>query len=289
MTQTQPGEESLAALVGQIEGAVRPGLPIDVRLPPGLLPQSQILAGRYFLVRCSCPVGVDRDGDWSIYLRRPLFVCGRQPQEKGERWQLYLPGGAPVPGQGAEEATQGRIDTDAGLRWLAQRVAGDLLNLSGPFGNGFTVPPHPHNLLLLVDVADDAAWFWQLLSLCEQALDRGGRATVLIRVDKDEAVAALIPWLPVQVEVRTATDEAGWKAELLHTVRWADQICAGIPASRYRELLNVVNASRIHVDRGFVQILVRADLMCGFGACLVCAVPNAQGGLTRACGSRSCV
>ena len=283
MIPSQPEEALSPALVGQIEGAVKPGLPIAVRLPPDLLPLPQILAGRYFLVRCSSVVGIEREGDWSIFLRRPLFVCGRQPQDRGDRWQLYLPTGPAIPGLGVEDETQAQIDSDAGFRWLAQRVAGELLNLCGPFGNGFRIGPNPHNLLLLVDDTDDAAWFWQLHSLCEQTLDRGGRATILIRAERDEEVAALMPSLPVQVEVRTASDEAGWVEQLRHTVSWADQVCAGIPASRYRELLNVVRESRIHVDRDFVQVLFSADLLCGVGACLVCVVPNARGGLTRAC------
>ena len=280
MTRTQAVEQSLAALVGQIEGAVNPGLPIELRLPPNLLPQAHTPAGRYFLVRCSSAVGVERNGDWSILLRRPLFVCGRQPRGREERWRLYLPTG---PTKRRDGAAWEQVGGEIGLRWLAQRVAGDLLNLYGPFGNGFTIPPNPHNLLLLVDYEDDPAWFWQLYSLCEQTLDRGGRATILLRADRDEAVADLLPWLPLQVEARVAPDEAGWLDQLRHTVIWADQICAGIPPSRYGDLLRVVREGRFHVDRNFAQVLVRADLLCGVGACLVCAVPIARGGFTRAC------
>ncbi len=283
MTQTQPLDQTYPSLVGQIEGAVKPGLPIALRLPPNLLPHSDSLAGRYFLVRCSSSVGVERNGDWSIFLRRPLFVCGRQPYDHYDFWQLYLPSGSTMPCLDAEDAADDRLVEDAGFGWLARRVVGDLLNLHGPYGNGVTVQPYPHNLLLLVDHADDPAWFWQLYSLCEQTLDRGGRASILLRTASDEAVASLIPRLPVQVEARTVTDEAGWFEQLRQTVQWADQICAGIPSSRYGDLLSIVRESRFRVDRNFVQVLVRADLVCGVGACLVCTVPTAAGGLTRAC------
>lgn len=276
-------DETYPSLVGQIEGAVKPGLPIALRLPPNLLPHPDTLAGRYFLVRCSSSVGVERNGDWSIFLRRPLFVCGRQPYDHYDCWHLYLPTGSTMPGLDADGAADELIVEDAGFRWLARRVAGDLLNLHGPCGNGFTVQPHPHNLLILVDHADDPAWFWQLYSLCELTLDRGGRASILLRTASDEAVATLITHLPVQVEARAVIDEAGWIEQLRQTVQWADQICAGIPSSRYGELLRIVRETRFRVDRNFVQILVRADLVCGVGACLVCTVPTAGGGLTRAC------
>ncbi|MCY3903414.1 MAG: hypothetical protein OXF76_09650 [Caldilineaceae bacterium] len=172
---------------------------------------------------------------------------------------------------------------DPALLWLTRRRPGDPLNLLGPFGNGFPVPTEPHNLLIAVDVADDPAWFWQLYSLCEQSLDQGGRATILLRAGSEKELAALIPWLPVQVEVRTATDEPEWLEQLRQTAAWADLICAGVPASRFGELRHVTGQSRIRTDSSFVQVLVKADLACGVGACLVCVVPTGRGGFTRAC------
>ena len=176
---TETNWEPLQPVVGQIESAVRPGHTFAVRLPANLIPQFETIAGRYFLLRCSSAASIEREGDWSNFLRLPLYVCGRQASDQQERWLLYLPhnrsdeGRQPEPGQ-----AEGRSMAYAGCEWLARRAPGDLLNLLGPFGNGFTLLPEQQNLLLLVDTEDDTAWFWKLLPLCEQALDRGGRVTV---------------------------------------------------------------------------------------------------------------
>ena len=270
--------------MGQIDSAVLPGHTFAVRLPADLVPQFGTIAGRYFLLRCSSAAGSEREGNWANLLRRPLCACGRQSLDREERWQFYFPqgrsdeDGKPVPGQ-----AKGHSAVDAGWAWLARRDLGDLLNLLGPFGNGFTLLPELQNLLLLADIEDDAAWFWRLLPLCEQALDRGGRVTVLIRAKSEEAVTDLMPFLPVQVEVRTATAKSQWLKQIGSTVGWADQVCAGVSPNLFGELLSIIRQSRFRVDRNFAQILVGADLLCGVGACLVCAIPRVRGGVTRAC------
>ena len=276
--------EPLPPLVGQIESLVRPGHPISVRLPSRPGPHLQTLSGLYFLVRCSTSVGLERGSDWSIFPRQPLFVCGRQAQDQDDLWQLYLPTNPAGYGAHPESAPEaGKHSGDGGLEWLEKRVSGDLLNLLGPFGNGFTLRPGPHNLLILVDIRDEPSWFWQLLPLCEQALDRGSRVTLLIRSKEDSAVSGLVARLPVQVEVRTVSSERQWLDQIHSTIAWSDQLCAGVPPESYGELLNIVRSTRFRVDGNFAQILVRADLLCGVGACLVCAVPTAGGGYTRAC------
>lgn len=283
MQQTQFGGKLFPPLAGQIDGPIHPGLPFFLRLPTGLDDRRQGFAGRYFLARCSSEVGVEREGDWSIFLRRPLFICGRQPQGQYDRWQLYLPTG---PEQTAQTSTRTGLEqqsADTGFGWLARRSTGDLINLVGPCGNGFSIIDRPHNLLLLVDYADSSGWFWKLLSLCEQTLDRGGQVTILLRTADDETVPALVPWLPVQVEVRSATDKDGWLESIHQTAGWADSICAGAPASLYSDLSRVVRQSRFQTDRNLVQVLVQSDLLCGVGACLVCAIPTLRGGTTRTC------
>ena len=271
-------------ILGQIDSEVRPYQTFAVRLPTNLIPQYETIGGRYFLLRCSSAVGADREGDWSPLLRRPLFVCGRQAHDQHERWLLYPPQPRFDDSGYPELSTGGGQDAaDESFAWLAQRAPGDLLNLLGPFGNGFTLLPELQNLLLLADFEDDPAWFWKLLPLCEQALDRGGRVTFLIRSKREEAVADLLPHLPIQVEVRTTKGEAQWLHQIGSTVEWADQVCAGVSPSSFGELLSIVRNARFRVDRNFAQILVDADLLCGVGACLVCAIPTARGGFTRAC------
>jgi len=281
---TETSWEPFPPVVGQIESAVLPGHTFAVRLPANLTPQFETVAGRYFLLRCSSAAGSEREADWSIFLRQPLFVCGRQALDRQERWLFYLPHNGSVEGRQPERGqAEGHSAADAGRAWLARRTPGDILNLLGPFGNGFTLFPEQQNLLILVDTEDDRAWFWKLLPLCEEALDGGGRVTVLIRAKGEEGIADLIPSLPVQVEVRSATSKSQWLKEVGSAMGWADQVCGGVSPSSYGELLSTIRQSRFRVDRSFAQILVRADLLCGVGACLVCAIPTVRGGVTRSC------
>ncbi len=270
--------------MGQIESRVRPSHPFSIRLPSKAGPQFETLSGLYFLARCSTAVGAERGDDFSVFPRLPLFVCGRQAHDKYDRWQVYSPANPAENGAQPEPAPEaGRHSRGGGSDWLAQRASGDLLNLLGPFGNGFTLTPGPHNLLILVDIREEPSWFWLLLPLCEQALDRGSRVTLLIRATDDGSVSGLVRQLPVQVEARTVSNERQWFDQIQSTIAWSDQLCAGVPPESYGDLLGIVRSARFRVDRNFAQVLVRADLLCGVGACLACAVPTARGGYTRAC------
>ena len=280
----ETARDPLPPLVGHLDSAVFPGQTFAVRLPTNLIPQFQTVSGRYFLLRCGRPAEMAGEVDWTNYLRRPLFVCGRQAVDQDERWLFYQPvsrtDGGRYLGTGP---SVGQYAAEAGTAWVAERDYGDPLDLLGPFGNGFSLLPEMHNLLILADIEDDPSWFWKLLPLCDQALDRGGRVTFLIKAVNEETVADLVPFLPVQVEVRATVGAGQWQELVGSTVKWADQVCAGVPSEAYSELLTLVRTARFRVDKNFAQVLVNADLLCGVGACLVCAVPTARGGLTRAC------
>lgn len=280
----QTDRHPIRPVVGQLDSAVMPGQTFAVRLPANLVPQFQTIAGRYFLMRCGSPSEKEGEVEWRHFLRRPLFVCGRQKMDRDERWLLIPASGRVYREKDTESSSaNGHYGVDAGYAWLAKRENGDSLDLLGPFGNGFSLLPEMQNLLLFADIEDDTAWFWKLLSLCEQALDRGGRVTFLIRAATKESVAGLVRHLPVQVEVRTTLGAGQWLEQVESTVAWADQVCAGVPAESYGELLTLVRTARFRIDRNFAQVLVNTDLLCGVGACLVCAIPTARGGLTRAC------
>lgn len=276
--------DPLPPVIGQLDSAVLPGQPFAVRLPASLIPQFPTVGGRYFLVRCGSPAEMEGGVNGTHFLRRPLFVCGRQTMDRDERWLLISSSGRIDRGRnGGSSCAKVHHAADAATNWLVKQESGDSLDFLGPFGNGFSLLPEMQNLLLLADIEDDPAWFWKLLPLSEQALDRGGRVTLLIKAVKEESVASLVPFLPVQVEVRTTLDAGQWLEQVGSTVAWADQVCAGVPAESYGELLAQVRTARFNVDRDFAQVLVNADLLCGVGACLVCATPTARGSLTRAC------
>lgn len=250
-------------ITARIAGPLRwvagaPALPLH--LPEASSPPDDPCPGRYFLARCAEAWEGERV-EWSLCLRRPLYAVQRQ----GSEWLLHLP-----------------PDEDPGHAWLRRRGDGASLHLLGPFGNGFALPEAGRNLLVVADLTDDPGWLALLVGLLEPALDRGARVALLLRSDGPLDEAA-IPHLPIAVEVQTAPDEEVWRAALARALPWADQVAAGLPASRYAELAQAIRSARFRLEEGFCQVLVRADLLCGVGACLACVVHTGGGGITRAC------
>lgn len=105
---------------------------------------SEARPGQFVMVRC----GED------ALLRRPLSVH----QADGEQMALLLS----VVGKGT--------------RWLSQRKTGDTVDIFGPLGNGFSIYPNSHNLLLLAGGIGIAP----LVFLVQQALKEGRSVTLLL-------------------------------------------------------------------------------------------------------------
>ncbi len=217
-------------------------------------------AGRYFLARCGAQSEQERAVQWSIYLRRPLFVAAK-PQVLGgedfDLWRLTAIGGE-----------------DEGYQWLAGRSAGESLNLVGPLGNGFPLQPLTRRLLLIADMAR----IERLRPLLDEALDRGGQVSLLVL----GGVETMRIGLPLAVELHWLHN-AIEGSEVDEALRWSDQVCAALPAPHLPPLAEAIRRTHIRFDAGYAFALVDADLACGYGACLACVTPLANGSLTRAC------
>lgn len=238
-------------------------LRLTVTLPAGL-PRLR-LAGRYFLVRCGNPVAWAGKHNWTIYLRRPLYVAGWRPAaqdtEGRERWLLCAP-----------------IQEDAGLNWLAAQPPGTALDLIGPLGNGFLLPPRARHLAVISTPGRAPA----LLPLIHEMLDRGGRVVVLLQggAALDPTLRALLPFA---VEVHQETLGTAWRDRLQAVIGWADVAAAALPGTATSELFEATRTARLRVERDLVQVLVDARLVCGYGACHACLTPLGAGRWTRAC------
>ncbi len=269
--QTESQSERAPAMLpdGSFRGRVVASLDewgrLRVLVPPGLADPRHEMAGRYVLARCATESGVRRGEDWGVYLRRPLFLSGRVEWTDEEEWTFFVP----------------RCD-DPGYVWLAQLTDGAMLNLLGPFGNGFQIHEQSRNLLLVADLRRQEGELPRLMPLIEPMLNRGGRVTLVARAERSLS-AALLDTLPFALEVHTVYEEDEWRRALGETVRWADQVCAALPAERFSAFHQILRDHRFHLDDGFGQVLVHADLLCGVGACLACVIPLPRGGLTRAC------
>lgn len=133
---------------------------------------------------------------------------------------------------------------------------GDELDMLGPCGRGFELPPRLTRLLLV------AASPGRLFSLIHLAVERRWAVTMLIPPDVAQ------PNLPEQVELQ----RGALTAELAD---WADLIALDVP--KPEGLAREIRRLRPGRPRGFVQALADAPMPCGTGACQACWVETRQG------------
>jgi dihydroorotate dehydrogenase electron transfer subunit len=238
-----------------------------------------VRSGQYLLVRCA------EAGVYDPLLRRPLFVAAAEPA-LGQIGLLYEP-------------------ADRGLAWLARARPGDELDVLGPLGQPFELDGRTRSLLLIGAGAGLPA----LLLLARAAAARGTAVTLLAGADDAE----LLPppfLLPGEVEYQTtvgpaidllASQEAPTQnsetgrqgdkekrkrdagslsptlAVSASPITWADQICAALPQPQLGPLADAIRRVRYRWERGFASALLEGPLVCGVGACGVCAVALRKG------------
>jgi dihydroorotate dehydrogenase electron transfer subunit len=217
-----------------------------------------IRPGQYLLLRCT------ETGSYDPLLRRPLFVAAAL-EPLGQVALLFEP-------------------NERGLAWLARGRPGEIVDAVGPFGQPFAIDRRTRALLLLGQGPGLAA----LLLLAQQAVTRGCSVTLLASADDVDALPP--PFLlPGDVEYHTglqfvdrnapaARPEARAPDTRLQTaIQWADQLCAALPPRLLPQLRDAVRAARLRWDRGFASVLRESPLVCGVGACGVCAVATRHG------------
>ncbi len=290
--QTQPTigtDGTITAIVAAPPYIVRGSLQLALALPKRL--DAECAAGRFILARCGAQSAAERATQWSIYLRRPLYVAARPQRGTADDqsiWQFcapLLPAAHPTTFTSVHSASSmppnaAEID-DAGYAWLAQRQTGEVLNLTGPYGNSFPLPSLVRRLLLLADPARLSL----LVPLIDAALDRGGQVSLLLLAEHSGLVAveAMRASLPLSVELHTLEAAAWPGGGLAANLRWADQLCVALTPQHLPPVAEAIRQARLRFESGFAFALIEADLACGYGACLACVVPLANGSLTRAC------
>jgi len=166
-----------------------------------------------------------------------------------------------------------------GTHWLAQCRAGNNIDLLGPLGNGYSIQPGSHNLLLLAGGIGIAP----LCFLAEKALNQGCSVTLLLGAS---TATQLYPrhLLPAQAELIITTEDGTTGREGMITdflpdfVGWADQIFACGPTSMYHTI-----ATQKQQFRGKpAQISLEVRMGCGLGVCYGCTVKT-KNGLKQVC------
>lgn len=235
-----------------------------------------VRAGQYVLVRCA------EVGSYDPLLRRPLFVAAVE-EAVGQIGFLYAP-------------------NERGLAWLARGQAGAVLDVVGLFGRPLVLNQQTRSVLLI----GQGERCTPLLLLAHQAVVRGAAVTLLLGMPHRDALppAFLLPMdveyqhvvgnvtdLLLAEESATQDQTLSKKAQrkqrkqpkpLLSEMRapliaWADQVCVAAPPDQLELVAHLIRHTRLRWDRGFASVIVEAPLVCGVGACGVCATNTCQG------------
>jgi dihydroorotate dehydrogenase electron transfer subunit len=166
-----------------------------------------------------------------------------------------------------------------GTHWLAQRQAGNNIDLLGPLGNGYAVQPGSHNLLLLAG----GIGITPLCFLADKALQLGCSVKLLLGAP---TAIQLYPGhlLPAQAELVITTEDgtAGRKGMITDFLSdfagWADQVFACGPASMYQ----TIAAQKQQLKGKPAQISLEVRMGCGLGVCYGCTVKT-KNGLRQVC------
>jgi dihydroorotate dehydrogenase electron transfer subunit len=160
-----------------------------------------------------------------------------------------------------------------GTGWLSRRREGDLVDLLGPLGNGFSVQQTSRNLLLVAGGIGIAP----LILLTEDALNAGHSVTLLLGA---QSASVLYPGflLPPKARLVIATEDGseGRRGTAIDAIDdcadQADQVFACGPVSMYRSM-----AAKECLMRKRVQVSLEMMMGCGLGACYGCATRTRKG------------
>ncbi|TRZ48682.1 MAG: dihydroorotate dehydrogenase electron transfer subunit [Dehalococcoidia bacterium] len=167
-----------------------------------------------------------------------------------------------------------------GTHWLSQRQAGNNIDLLGPLGNGFSIHPASHNLLLVAGGIGIAP----LYSLASSASKEGYSIRILLGArTATQLYLKEYQYQPIKAEFVLVTedgttDEKGIITNLIPKyIDWADQIFACGPVGMYRTM-----AQMPELKNKPVQISLEVRMGCGLGVCYGCTVKT-KNGLKQVC------
>ena len=229
--------------------------------------------GQFITVRC---------GDFT--LRRPFSV----------HQSSHLTG---------EDSDEGEIAllfkvTGKGTLWLSQRQAGERIDVLGPSGKGFSIPPtksgQSKHLLLVAGGIGIAplVFLMQYASSQHQITLIYGVSTAAHLYPFSSAAgkkrSKLSP-LPNEVQFIPVTEDGsmgqkGRATDILPDfLDWADQVYACGPVDMYKTIAEMsLRAKRSNLKLTKCQVSLEVRMGCGFGACYGCTI-NSKKGLRQVC------
>jgi dihydroorotate dehydrogenase electron transfer subunit len=169
-----------------------------------------------------------------------------------------------------------------GTQWLSQRKKGELLDIFGPLGNGFSINPNSKNLLLVAGGIGIAP----LCFLADYALAQGKIVAV---IQGAQTASGLLPITspqkiydkgvhPASLHVINATEDGseGFKGLattlIKHYVNTADQVFACGPIAMYKTMAGIPE-----LKNKPVQLSLEIMMGCGTGVCYGCTIKTEKG------------
>lgn len=216
------------------------------------------IPGQFAHIRCGTSI--------DPLLRRPISIHDADP-ESGEVAFLYE-----VRGRGTE--------------LLSQKQVGDVLDVIGPLGNGFTLPESLERPLVLIAGGIGVA---PLHFLARWIAERVGctQVTLLIGARSQNLLVCSDKLAKLGADMRIATDDGstgccGFVTDLLN--EYIAGMEAGSSPTVYTcgpmPMLRAV--SRITKERGlWCEVSTEAKMACGVGACMSCVVRVRSGGTSK--------
>lgn len=160
--------------------------------------------------------------------------------------------------------------TGTGTEWLGERQPGDIIDILGPLGNGFTINPAAKNLLLIAGGMGIAP----LVFLAEKQ----NVTTTLVLGATTAAQLCPKELLPTEASCVLATEDgsAGQKGRvtdcLTGNIEKADQIFICGPLPMYRAF------SKEPLLKGKdIQVSLEVRMACGLGVCYGCSIKTTSG------------
>jgi dihydroorotate dehydrogenase electron transfer subunit len=162
--------------------------------------------------------------------------------------------------------------TGAGTRWLAERRARDVLDITGPLGRPFPVPRDPVSCLLVGGGYGSAPLF----SLANRLRDRRCSVDFLLGASTGDRVFGALTARRTGRTATITTEDGSLGArgvvtdmlgQVIHEAR-TDVIYACGPMPMLRQVTSL--ARRYDIP---VQVAVEELMACGVGVCMTCVLP----------------
>ncbi|NNL65520.1 MAG: dihydroorotate dehydrogenase electron transfer subunit, partial [Myxococcales bacterium] len=168
-----------------------------------------------------------------------------------------------------------------GTALLAEAGPGDRIGVVGPLGRGFEPPARDEHALLVGGGTGTA-------SLLDQAAlaSRRGRATVLLGARTAADLIGVADFRALDVDLKLATEDGSEGHAGLVTELLAEALSAGGrtvvyacgPTPMMRAAADLARAEGVAC-----RVSLENPMACGFGVCLGCAAPLADGGFALVC------